>query len=114
MSRAGAASATRVSAPTSVSTMLPLPRLPRAAPRALDYAAIARGPQGGNPVRAALLFLSLLGAALLLPGPVVAKGTGLIFVSNEKTNNIIVLDPKDYRIVRDVKVSRRPRDMHFN
>ena len=40
--------------------------------------------------------------------------TGLIFVSNEKTNNIIVIDPKSYKIVNDIKVARRPRDMHFN
>ena len=39
-----------------------------------------------------------------------AKDTGLIFVSNEKTNNIIVLDPKTYKVVKDLKVSRRPRD----
>src|SRR5258708_12210994 len=43
-----------------------------------------------------------------------AKDTGLIFVSNEKSNNLIVLDPKTYRVVKDIKVSRRPRDMHFN
>ena len=43
-----------------------------------------------------------------------AKDTGLIFVSNEKTNNIIVIDPKTYKVVKDIKVSRRPRDMHFN
>src|SRR5215831_17609348 len=43
-----------------------------------------------------------------------AKNTGLIFVSNEKTNNLIVLDPKTYQVVKDIKVSRRPRDMHFS
>ena len=43
-----------------------------------------------------------------------AAGTGLIFVSNEKTNNLIVLDPKTFAVVKDLKVSRRPRDMHFN
>ena len=30
------------------------------------------------------------------------------------TNNIIVLDPKTYKVVKDLKTSRRPRDMHFN
>src|SRR5262249_59667406 len=49
-----------------------------------------------------------------LPARVAAKDTGLIFVSNEKTNNLIVLDPKTYQIVKDIKVSRRPRDMHFS
>jgi DNA-binding beta-propeller fold protein YncE len=43
-----------------------------------------------------------------------AKDTGLIFVSNEMTNNIIVLDPKDYKVVKDLRTSRRPRDMHFS
>lgn len=42
-----------------------------------------------------------------------AKDTGLIFVSNEKSNNVIVLD-KAYKLVKDLKVSRRPRDMHLN
>ena len=42
-----------------------------------------------------------------------AKDTGLIFVSNEKTNNLIVVDPKSYQIVKDIKVARRPRDMSW-
>ena len=46
--------------------------------------------------------------------PAAAKDTGLIFVSNEKSNNIIVLDPKTYKVVKDIKTSRRPRDMHFS
>ncbi len=58
----------------------------------------------------------LLAALLALAAPAFAQGhtpTGYIFVSNEKTNNIIVLDPKDYSVVKDIKTSRRPRDMHF-
>jgi len=43
-----------------------------------------------------------------------AKDTGLIFVSNERTNNLIVIDPKTYAVVKDIRTSRRPRDMHFN
>jgi YVTN family beta-propeller protein len=44
-----------------------------------------------------------------------AKDTGLVFVSNERTNNlIIIIDSKTNKIVKDLKVSRRPRDMHFN
>src|SRR5271155_6267519 len=42
------------------------------------------------------------------------KDTGLIFVSNEKTNDIIVIDPASYKVVKDIRVARRPRDMHFN
>ncbi len=52
--------------------------------------------------------------ALFACAPARAKDTGLIFVSNEKTNNIIVIDPKNYTVVNNIKVSRRPRDMHFN
>ena len=66
-------------------------------------------------VAARILALSL---ALVVPalaaGQSHAKDTGLIFVSNEKTNNLIVLDPKTYQVVKDIKVSRRPRDMHFS
>src|SRR5262249_42228032 len=64
----------------------------------------------------ALLSLALpVIAAAVAIAPAHAKDTGLIFVSNEKSNNIIVLDPKkNYQLVKDLKVSRRPRDMHFN
>ncbi len=35
-----------------------------------------------------------------------AKGTGYVFVSHEKTNNIAVIDPKqDYRIIKWIDVS---------
>src|SRR5262249_53404092 len=55
-----------------------------------------------------------LAAASLAFAPAAAKDTGLVFVSNEKSNNVIVLDPKTYKVVKDLKVSRRPRDMHFS
>src|ERR1700683_4487442 len=58
-----------------------------------------------------------LAATILLAlafAPAEAKDTGLIYVSNEKSNNILVIDPKTYKVVRDIKVARRPRDMHFN
>ena len=58
-----------------------------------------------------LAFALLFSLAL---APAHAKDTGLIFVSNEKTNNIIVIDPKTNKVVKDIKVARRPRDMHFN
>ena len=51
-----------------------------------------------------------LASVVLVPAVPLAKDTGLIFVSNEKSNNLIVLDPKTYQIVKDIKVSRRPRD----
>src|SRR4029077_3231528 len=61
-----------------------------------------------------LAFSLALVVPALAPGRSDAKDTGLIFVSNEKTNNLIVLDPKTYQVVKDIKVSRRPRDMHFS
>jgi DNA-binding beta-propeller fold protein YncE len=58
------------------------------------------------------IILTLLCA--LASASVEAKDSGLVFVSNEKTNNIIVIDPKKGEVIGDIKVSRRPRDMHFN
>ncbi len=56
-----------------------------------------------------------VGAVLLIaPDPAVAKGTGLIFVSNEKSHTITVIDPKSLEIIKEIKTSRRPRDMEFN
>ena len=68
-------------------------------------------PSGKEGIRDArsLVLLSALACS-----PAAAKDTGLIFVSNEKTNNIIVIDPASYKVVKDIKVARRPRDMHFN
>lgn len=45
--------------------------------------------------------------------PVAAKGTGLIFISNEKSNTITVLD-SDHRVVRTIETCGRPRGMHFS
>jgi PQQ-dependent catabolism-associated beta-propeller protein len=55
-------------------------------------------------------------AVLVAPAGVAeAAGTGYLFVSNERSNNILVFDPaNDYALVKDIKTSRRPRDMHFN
>jgi DNA-binding beta-propeller fold protein YncE len=50
----------------------------------------------------------------LANSPAAAKDTGLIFVSNEKTNNIVVMDPASYKIVKEIKTARHPRDLHFN
>ena len=57
----------------------------------------------------AFLLLCLLAAA-----PAAAKNSGLVFVSNEKTNNIVVIDPASFKIVKDIKTCRRPRDLHFS
>ncbi|MBI4923516.1 MAG: PQQ-dependent catabolism-associated beta-propeller protein [Devosia nanyangense] len=63
--------------------------------------------------RSLLASAAALILALFLTLPAVAAGTGLIFVSTEKGNEIVVLD-KDYTIVKRIPTSRRPRDMHFN
>src|ERR1700716_3535306 len=60
------------------------------------------------------VFALALALAAFAPAKTHAKDTGLIFVSNEKTNNLIIIDPKTYQVVKDLKISRRPRDMHFN
>jgi YVTN family beta-propeller protein len=61
-----------------------------------------------------MLRLAATVAMALAFAPAEAKDTGLIYVSNEKSNNILVVDPKTYKVVNDIAVSRRPRDMHFN
>src|SRR5690606_39180845 len=58
--------------------------------------------------------VALLLTTFGLTVPAFSAGTGLVFVSNEKTHNITVLDPKDYSIVKWIETSRRPRDMRFN
>ena len=56
------------------------------------------------PLLRTLLALGLVATFLAAPcSGASAKGTGLIFVSNEKTNNIIVIDPKTNKVVKDLK-----------
>lgn len=55
------------------------------------------------------------GAALLAMSavrPAFAVGTGNIFVSTEKGNEVVVLDPS-YNVIKRIATSRRPRDMQF-
>src|SRR5580704_17613596 len=61
-----------------------------------------------------MLRLAVALLAALAFAPAEAKDTGLIYVSNEKSNNILVVDPKINKVINDIAVSRRPRDMHFN
>ena len=42
-----------------------------------------------------------------------AHGTGLIFVSLERANQVVVLNP-DLTVNTKIDTSRRPRDLHFN
>src|SRR5215831_5461179 len=48
------------------------------------------------------------------PSAGLTRNTGLIFVSSERTNSLVIVDPETKRIVKSLKTSRRPRDMHFN
>lgn len=43
-----------------------------------------------------------------------AKGTGPIFVGSEETDSLIIVDPETNRIVKHLKTSRQPCDIHFN
>ena len=52
-------------------------------------------------------------ALALAPLAVLAEGTGNIFVSLERGNEIVVLSPA-HEIIARIETSRRPRDMHFN
>jgi PQQ-dependent catabolism-associated beta-propeller protein len=51
-------------------------------------------------------------AALGVVRPSYAAGSGNIFVSTEKGNEVVVLD-KGYNIIKRIATSRRPRDMQF-
>src|SRR5262249_4889039 len=43
-----------------------------------------------------------------------ARNTGLLFVSSEQTNSVAAVVLETKRIVKSLKTSRHPRDMHFN
>jgi PQQ-dependent catabolism-associated beta-propeller protein len=48
------------------------------------------------------------------PSDGLAKDTGLIFVNSEAANNVVVVDPETNDIIKSLRASRGPRDMHFN
>jgi len=65
-------------------------------------------------VALAVFPLLLLPTSLLaMAWPAEATGTGLVFVSNEKSNEVVVYD-QSFNRVKAISTSRRPRDMHFN
>ena len=57
--------------------------------------------------------LILISAFALLASPVLARDTGRIFVSNEKSHDIHVFDA-EYNLIKKIATSRRPRDMKLN
>src|ERR1700712_788286 len=62
--------------------------------------------------RRTLLAGSAALAALAVVRPSYAAGTGNIFVSTEKGNEVVVLD-KTYNIIKRIATSKRPRDMQM-
>ena len=66
-------------------------------------------------VKQLIFAVSLPCINLLLTNTMVsAKGTGLIFVSNEKGNTLSVLDSKTNQLINTIDTCGRPRGMHFN
>lgn len=63
-------------------------------------------------MRSLRIVLALI-LALCLGQPLLAKGTNLIFVSLERGNEVVVLNP-DLTVKTRIETSRRPRDMRFN
>ena len=53
------------------------------------------------------------GLVLGMSQGLLAKDTGLIFVSLERGNQVVVLNP-DLTVNKKIDTSRRPRDLHFN
>lgn len=43
-----------------------------------------------------------------------AETTGLVFISNEKSHTVSVLDPESLAVVDTIATARRPRDMSFD
>ena len=56
---------------------------------------------------------ALAALAVVRPSSSYAAGTGNIFVSTEKGNEVVVLDPT-YKIIKRIATSKRPRDMQIN
>lgn len=55
-----------------------------------------------------------LGAAFAA-APALARDTGYLFVSHEKSNAVAVIDPKqDYKVLKWIPTGKRPRDMQFD
>jgi hypothetical protein len=65
-------------------------------------------------VRFVTCLLPAVVLGLVLSAGARARDTGYVFVSNEKTNNIAVIDPKqDDKMIKWIPTSNRPRDMKF-
>ena len=62
-----------------------------------------------------LIAASLLtvGLAALLGGSALAAGTGYIFVSNEASHNVSVIDGETFEVIKTIETGERPRDMRW-
>src|SRR5215510_12303034 len=63
--------------------------------------------------RLVLCWLATLGLALLHGEPVLAKATGKVFVSNEKSSTLTILDLSG-KVLQSIDTCARPRGMTFN
>jgi PQQ-dependent catabolism-associated beta-propeller protein len=50
----------------------------------------------------------------LATAPALAAGTGYVFVSHERSNNVVVLDPRSFEVVATIATAGQPRDMAFS
>jgi len=57
-----------------------------------------------------VLSLSLAFAA----APALAAGTGYIFVSNEGSHDVTVIDGESFKVIKTIATGQRPRDMRWN
>ena len=63
--------------------------------------------------RLMLVSLALLGLAPALPQPLLAKASGKVFVSNEKSSTLTILDQTG-KVLQTLETCARPRGMTFN
>jgi YVTN family beta-propeller protein len=61
-----------------------------------------------------LTFASIIAFLGALTSGGLATDTGLLFVSSDATDSLVIVDPETKRILKSLKTLRRPRDMHFN
>ena len=58
--------------------------------------------------------LICVGSALALTAPAFGAGTGYIFVSNEGSNTVSVIDGENFAVIKTIETGEHPRDMRWN
>ena len=66
-----------------------------------------------NIIRCLAMTVGVIGLVAMLE-QAAAKDTGRIFVSNEQSHTVTVLDGRSYALVATIRTGRRPRDIKFN